>query len=211
MESNQNNFAAWIASGERCSYFSAQAQSAMTCESRRFDSVGCCAIRFRSFRVHDFDRPARIFKRFMTMDDVSGDSDGTKFPLDLNWDTNTQTGRHRGVVQTNPVRCASRQKSSCSIRAHDPSSVARLVARDPEFRTQRCQPADRRRRRQSLAGSRVSSSVITTCWPASALTRRPKPCNTMHGGNGTGSQHTAVTRLISQQLPHSCSVSTKPS
>ena len=39
MESNQNNFAAWMASGERSSYFSPQAHSEMVCESRRFDSV----------------------------------------------------------------------------------------------------------------------------------------------------------------------------
>jgi hypothetical protein len=43
-ESNQNNFAAWTASGERCSYFSAQAHSATTYERRRFDSVCCDAM-----------------------------------------------------------------------------------------------------------------------------------------------------------------------
>src|SRR5436309_13758248 len=50
MESNQNNFAAWIASGERSSYFSPQAHSAMTYESRRFCLVVCDDIRVRSFR-----------------------------------------------------------------------------------------------------------------------------------------------------------------
>src|SRR6266581_1568536 len=40
MESNQNNFAASIAAGERSSYLSVQAHSAITCDSRYFDSVG---------------------------------------------------------------------------------------------------------------------------------------------------------------------------
>src|SRR5205823_13322243 len=42
MESNQNNFAASIAAGERSSYLSAHAHSAITCDSRYFDSVGFC-------------------------------------------------------------------------------------------------------------------------------------------------------------------------
>src|SRR5439155_660999 len=42
MESNQNNFAASIAAGERSSYLSAQAHRAITCDSRSFDSVGFC-------------------------------------------------------------------------------------------------------------------------------------------------------------------------
>ena len=45
MESNQNNFAASIASGERSWYFSEQAQSATMCDSKRFDSVGCMMTR----------------------------------------------------------------------------------------------------------------------------------------------------------------------
>src|SRR5438128_11363625 len=42
MESNQNNFAACIAAGERSSYLSAHAHLAITCDSRYFDSVGFC-------------------------------------------------------------------------------------------------------------------------------------------------------------------------
>src|SRR5205823_4582556 len=42
MESNQNNFAASIAAGERSSYLSAHAHSAITCDSRYFNSVGFC-------------------------------------------------------------------------------------------------------------------------------------------------------------------------
>src|SRR6266700_1512334 len=60
MESNQNNFDAWIASGERCSYFSAHAHSAMMCDSRRFDSVGCCDIMIFVLLAYDLDRAAQI-------------------------------------------------------------------------------------------------------------------------------------------------------
>src|SRR5437016_2460056 len=42
MESNQNNFAASIAAGERSSYLSAHAHSAIMCDTRCFDSVGFC-------------------------------------------------------------------------------------------------------------------------------------------------------------------------
>src|SRR5713101_4677625 len=49
MESNQNNFAAWIASAERSSNFSAHAHSAIMYDRRRFDSVGCFAITMSIF------------------------------------------------------------------------------------------------------------------------------------------------------------------
>ena len=56
MESNQNNFAAWIASGERSSYFSAHAHSAIVYDRRGFDLVDCCVIGMLMFSVYELVR-----------------------------------------------------------------------------------------------------------------------------------------------------------